>query len=215
MLDLTLSFGWFGFFLTQTYCVFYLSKQHHIRKLPGHIPRSGVLTAYLPDPVGQFLTHTSFLSLHFLFLLSHPVDPIMFCGSFQKRVWNGTLFASPKKSKEMEKVQLHCNFLVVQRLIVIQWPDILFPGKRGKKPPYWNMTMFHQPITKVQSAASLWLLQSPFFFFLFPGWANVASFLFIAVIDLLLHLDISLASVLMPPVRWLLRTEHSNPTKGE
>lgn len=71
----------------------------------------------------------------FLLLLSHPVDPIKFCGSFQKRVWNGALFASPKKSKEMEKVQLHCNFLVVQRLIVIQWPDILFPGKREKKNP--------------------------------------------------------------------------------
>lgn len=59
------SFGWFGFFLTQTYSVFCLSKQQYIRKLLGHIPRSGVLIAYLPDSVVHFLTCMPFLSLHF------------------------------------------------------------------------------------------------------------------------------------------------------
>lgn len=67
MLDLTLSFGWFSFSLTQIYCVFCLSKQQDIRKLPGPILRWGVLIAYLPDSAVHFLTHTSFFSPQFYF----------------------------------------------------------------------------------------------------------------------------------------------------
>lgn len=109
-----------------------------------------------------------FLFPSILLLLSHPVVPITFCGSFQKYVWNGALFASSQKSKEMEKVQLHCSFLVVNAWLWFYGLTSSFLGKRKEKQKCQKMSMCHPSIIKVQSAVSFWLLQSSFssFFFL-------------------------------------------------
>lgn len=84
-----------------------------------------MLRANLPDPAVRFLTLSLKFHFHFLTLLS------LLCSVAHLR--HGALFGSLKKSKEMEKVQLRCRFLVVQHSIVILWPDILLLGKGDKK----------------------------------------------------------------------------------
>lgn len=83
MLDLTLCFVWFCFY---------------IRNLPGcvdaHVRNTN---RFLTWPSSAFAGPHFFHLPSFLVLLSHPVVPIMFCGSLQKCVWIGTLFSSPRK----------------------------------------------------------------------------------------------------------------------
>lgn len=154
-------------------CVLLIKTTSH-QKAPWTHTQVRSPNSILTSPCSAVSNPLLFPFPSFLLLLSHPLDPIKFCGSFQKRVWNGALFACPKKSKEMEKVQLHCNLLVVQGLIVIQWPDILFPGKRDPPPPPPPPILEHDcvPSTHHKGTICCFTLTLAIFFFFFFFWLS-------------------------------------------
>lgn len=97
---------------------------------------------------------------------------------------------------EKSKNSLKCS--CCSTMTAILWPDILFPGVRKKK-----LKTEHEYLPSIHRKGTVgWFVLIP---------ANIASFLFIAGTDLLLHLESFPTSVLMCPMRWLLCV----PTNGE
>lgn len=78
-----------------------------------YIPRSGTLTAYLPDPAVHLLAHISFLSFPFYFYFLTLLSLLCFVVHFRNVSELEHILPVQGNNKETEEVQLHCKFLVV------------------------------------------------------------------------------------------------------
>lgn len=151
MLDLTLCFVWFCF---------------HIRNLPGCVDtRSGTLTAFSSDPAVHLLAHISFISLPFYFYFLILLSLLCFVVHFRNVCELEYFFPVQGNNKEMEEVQLHCNFLVAIWLWLCGLKFSFL--RKGEKTINQNMSICHQAIANAQSASSFWLLQSLFIYIYF------------------------------------------------
>lgn len=143
-------------------CVLLIKTTAH-QKAPWTHTQVRSVNSILTWPCRAFSKPHLFPFPSFLLLLSHPVVPIMFCHSFQKCVWNGPLFASSKKSKEIQKK--YTTIVIFWLFNTWLWFYSLtssFLGKGEKKSEHGYVPSTHQQSTsKVQSAASFWLFLSP------------------------------------------------------